>query len=228
MITLETVKKNEMVNSLINATDRCLDVMNYTEHGKRHAGYVSNVTGKILKELGYSERTAELGYIAGYLHDIGNCVNRKYHGITGANLAFNILSSMGMQSDEICIVIGAIGNHEEEIGVPVNPVSAALIIADKSDAHRTRVHKSSFDPNDIHDRVNYSIKKNIVEVDAEKKLISSLIYMNNTSSVMEYFEIYLSRISISEKAAQFLGTNFRLYINDVLINSIKEIGKHQE
>lgn len=220
MITLKEVKANPMVKSLIKATDRCLDVMNYTEHGERHATYVSRITGKILKELGYDERIVELGLIAGYLHDIGNSINRKFHGITGANLAFNILREMGMNEEEIAVVIGAIGNHEEEIGVPVNPISAALIIADKSDAHKTRVHKGKFDQNDIHDRVNYAIKKNIIEVDNENKIILSKIYMDNMSSVMEYFEIYLSRIIISEKAAKFLGTSFRLYINDVLINNL--------
>ena len=227
MVTLKQIKNDEMVKALVKATDRSLDVMNYTEHGERHAGYVSRITGMILSKLGYDERTVELGYIAGYLHDIGNCINRKFHGITGANLAFDILNRMKMPPDEVAISIGAIGNHEEEIGVPINPVSAALIIADKSDAHKTRVHKGNFNPNDIHDRVNYSIKKNVVEVDAEKKLILSKIYMDNMSSVMEYFEIYLSRIVISEKAARFLGTSFRLYINDVLINNIKEIGKHE-
>ncbi|MDD7457435.1 MAG: HD domain-containing protein [Clostridia bacterium] len=227
MVTLKQIKNDEMVKALVKATDRSLDVMNYTEHGERHAGYVSRITGMILSKLGYDERTVELGYIAGYLHDIGNCINRKFHGITGANLAFDILNRMKMPPDEVAIIIGAIGNHEEEIGVPINPVSAALIIADKSDAHKTRVHKGNFNPNDIHDRVNYSIKKNVVEVDAEKKLILSKIYMDNMSSVMEYFEIYLSRIVISEKAARFLGTSFRLYINDVLINNIKEIGKHE-
>lgn len=227
MVTLKQIKNDEMVKALVKATDRSLDVMNYTEHGERHAGYVSRITGMILSKLGYDERTVELGYIAGYLHDIGNCINRKFHGITGANLAYDILNRMKMPPDEVAIIIGAIGNHEEEIGVPINPVSAALIIADKSDAHKTRVHKGNFNPNDIHDRVNYSIKKNVVEVDAEKKLILSKIYMDNMSSVMEYFEIYLSRIVISEKAARFLGTSFRLYINDVLINNIKEIGKHE-
>ena len=227
MVTLKQIKNDEMVKALVKATDRSLDVMNYTEHGERHAGYVSRITGMILSKLGYDERTVELGYIAGYLHDIGNCINRKFHGITGANLAFDILNRMKMPPDEVAIIIGAIGNHEEEIGVPINPVSAALIIADKSDAHKTRVHKGNFNPNDIHDRVNYSIKKNVVEVDAENKLILSKIYMDNMSSVMEYFEIYLSRIVISEQAARFLGTSFRLYINDVLINNIKEIGKHE-
>ena len=227
MLTIKQNKNDAMVRALIKATDKSLDVMNYTEHGERHAGYVSRITGTILSKLGYDERTVELGYIAGYLHDIGNCINRKYHGITGANLAFDILNRMGMPPEEVTAVIGAIGNHEEEIGVPINPISAALIIADKSDAHKTRVHKGNFNPNDIHDRVNYSIKKNVVEVDAENKLILSKIYMDNMSSVMEYFEIYLSRIVISEKAARFLGTSFRLYINDVLINNIKEIGKHE-
>jgi len=135
MVTLKQIKNDEMVKALVKATDRSLDVMNYTEHGERHAGYVSRITGMILSKLGYDERTVELGYIAGYLHDIGNCINRKFHGITGANLAFDILNRMKMPAEEVAIIIGAIGNHEEEIGVPINPVSAALIIAEIGRAH---------------------------------------------------------------------------------------------
>jgi hypothetical protein len=129
---------------------------------------------------------------------------------------------MGMPLRDVNVITAAIGNHEEETGTPINPVSAALIIADKSDAHRTRVTQK-YDPNEIHDRVNHAIKKNIVYINSEKKTISSRIYMDNSSSVMEYFEIYLSRIAMSEKAAKLLGCTFKLFINDVLINSPKEI-----
>jgi metal-dependent HD superfamily phosphatase/phosphodiesterase len=186
--------------------------------------YDARVTEKILKKLGYDDSTAELGFIAGYMHDTGNSVNRNFHGHVSAVYAYNILKDLGMPFKYINIVTAAIGNHEEETGTPVNPVSAALIIADKSDAHRTRVTQN-YDPNEIHDRVNHAIKKNVVYINPEKRAISGRIYMNDTSSVMEYFEIYLSRISMSEHAAKLLGCVFKLYINDVLINSPKEINK---
>ncbi|MDR1906402.1 MAG: HD domain-containing protein [Clostridiales bacterium] len=218
----EAVKQNQEITELINASEKCLDVMNYTEHGLRHAMYVASVTEKILKKLGYGDKMSELGFIAGYMHDTGNSMNRNCHGHISAVLAYNILKEMGMPFKDINVVTAAIGNHEEETGTPVNPVSAALIIADKSDAHRTRVTQK-YDPNEIHDRVNHAIKKNVVYINPEKKTISGRIYMNSTSSVMEYFAIYLSRISMSEKAAKLLECTFKLYINDVLINSPKEI-----
>ncbi|MDR1940249.1 MAG: HD domain-containing protein [Clostridiales bacterium] len=218
----ELVKNNEEILELINASERCLDMMNYTEHGLRHAMYVASVTEKILKKLGYDNDEAELGFIAGYMHDTGNSINRNYHGHVSAMFAYRILKDLGMPYKDINTVTAAIGNHEEETGTPINAVSAALIIADKSDAHRTRVTQK-YDPNEIHDRVNHAIKKNVVYINPEKRAISSRIYMNATSSVMEYFEIYLSRISMSEKAAKLLDCTFKLFINDVLINSPKEI-----
>jgi len=221
----ELVKNCAELSELIEASGKCLEVMSYTEHGYRHAGFVAGTTERILKSLGYDEKTCVLGFVAGYLHDIGNTVNRYTHGITGACLVYPILKGLDFEFADINTIIAAIGNHEEEIGTPVNPVSAALIIADKSDAHRTRVHMESYDPNDIHDRVNFSIKRNIISVNSKRKIISSRFYMNNSSSVMEYFEIYLSRIAMSEKAARMLNCSFRLYINDVLINSPKAIDK---
>ena len=152
------------------------------------------------------------------MHDIGNAVNRKNHGLTGATLAFQLLDNMGMDMREIAVVIGAIGNHEEETGVPVGAVSAALIIADKSDAHRSRVRKDSYDSNDIHDRVNMSIKKNSLIVDRQKHVIRLVISMDQTSALIEYLQIYLSRIALSEKAAAFLGCSFELVINGATIN----------
>jgi HD superfamily phosphodiesterase len=220
----DLVKNSEEISELISASEKCLDVMNYTEHGLRHAMYVARVTEKILKKLGYDDLTAELGFIAGYMHDAGNSVNRNFHGHVSAVYAYNLLKGFGMPFKDINVVTAAIGNHEEETGTPVNPVSAALIIADKSDAHRTRVTQN-YDPNEIHDRVNHAIKKNAVYINPEKRTISSRIYMNSTSSVMEYFEIYLSRITMSEHAAKLLGCAFKLYINDVLINSPKEINR---
>ena len=219
MITLEDVKNNEEIKSLLKTSCDCLTAMNYTEHGLRHANYVSCTAYRILKEAGFDERMQELAKIAGYIHDVGNSINRNHHGISGALLVYPILIKIGIPYEDAGIIISAIGNHEEEIGSVVNPVCAALIIADKSDAHRTRVGRKDFDPKDIHDRVNYAILKNSVFVDNVNKIISSKFYMNESSSVMDYFQIYLKRMIMSEKAARFLGFQFRLYINDVLINS---------
>lgn len=225
LVTLERIKKNREIRALIDAANHNLECMGYTEHGVRHVGYVSNTTANILKELGYDERTVELGAITGWIHDIGNAINRKHHGLSGAQLAFSLLMRMRMDMNEIATVIGAIGNHEEETGYAVSAISAALILADKSDAHRSRVRKNSFDYGDIHDRVNMSIKKNYLAVDKEKKKIRLVIIMDETSALMEYLQIYLSRMVLSEKAAQFLGYAFELVINGAVINRQKQTQK---
>jgi len=218
MIKLEQIKKNPEIISLINASCECLRKMNYTEHGLRHASYVSALTGKILAELNYDANTVELGKIAGYIHDVGNSVNRHNHGIAGALLVYPILRGMNMPYDDINTITASIGNHEEEIGLPINAVSAAMIIADKSDAHRTRVRRGDYDPNDIHDRVNYAINRNEILVSKDQMTISHKLWMEETASVMDYFNIYLSRIQMCEQAASLLECKFKLYINDVLIN----------
>lgn len=223
MITLEKIKNNKEIIELINTSCDCLEALSYTEHGLRHANVVSYLSGKILQDLEYSAREVELAKIAGYVHDVGNAVNRKNHGISGALLIYPILNKMGMPYQDINIIVSAIGNHEEEIGTSVNNVSAAVVIADKSDAHRTRVKKGQYDPEDIHDRVNYSIKKNYLEIDPKTRTISSKFYMTDDSSVMEFFQIYLSRIDMSEKAAKFLNCTYKLYINNVRINSPKKL-----
>ncbi|MEG1609056.1 MAG: HD domain-containing protein [Clostridia bacterium] len=223
MITLEQVKENEEIKALIEASSNVLEAMNYTEHGVRHAGYVSWTCSMILLKLGYDEHIQELGKIAGYVHDIGNAVNRKDHGVTSACLVYGILKDMKMPFADIALICSAIGNHEEEIGWVVNAISAALVIADKSDAHRTRVKRLKNYNNDIHDAVNHSIQKNIVLVDGVKKIISVKFYMDDTSSVMDYLSIFLQRMIMSEKAAQFLGCTFKLYINDVVINTTKQM-----
>jgi metal-dependent HD superfamily phosphatase/phosphodiesterase len=184
---------------------------------------VSKTAGDLLKELGYDARTVELARIAGWIHDIGNSINRKHHGMNGALLIYPILTEMGMDMEEIAVLLSAVGNHEEETGVPVSPVSAALIIADKSDAHRTRVRRGKYDPFDIHDRVNYSIKNNNVIVDVEKKMINYEMEMDDSSSVMEYMQIFLTRMIMCEKAAEFLGCRLNIMINGTIINNgIKE------
>lgn len=221
-VTLEMVRANVEFRRLIDTANSNLEVMGYTEHGLRHVGYVSKTTANILTELGYDERTVELGAIAGWIHDIGNAINRKHHGLTGATLAYDALNRMHMDAGEIATIIGAIGNHEEETGLPVNPVSAALIIADKSDAHRSRVRKKKpFDSADIHDRVNMAIKKNYLVVDKAKRKIRLVIFMDDISSTMDYMQIYLSRILLCEKAAEFLGCVFELMINGAIINRQK-------
>ncbi len=227
MELLQKIKQDEEIKKLISSSGEVLRAMNYTEHGLRHSTYVSNVAGDILKKLGYDEKEIELAMIAGYLHDIGNAINRTNHGITSAIMAYDLLKKFDLSYEDINKITAAIGNHEENIGSIVNTLTAALVIADKSDAHRTRVLRENFDPGDIHDRVNFSIKKSFVDVDKDNNAIMSKIYMNNSSSVMEYLKIYLSRIVMSEKAAQFLGCSFKLYINDVLINSPKHIGEVQ-
>lgn len=217
-VTFELIKSNVEFAALIETANNNLEVMGYTEHGLRHVGYVSKTTGNILSELGYDDRTVELGNIAGWIHDIGNAINRKKHGLTGATLAFDILSRMKMSPAEISLIIGSIGNHEEETGLPVNAISAALIIADKSDAHRSRVRRKNFNSSDIHDRVNMAIKKNYLAVDSVKKIIRLVIFMDTTSATMEYLQIYLTRVVLCEKAASFLGCAFELVINGALIN----------
>lgn len=222
MKLLELIKNDEEIKCLIESSGGVLKAMSYTEHGIRHATYVSNTAGKVLDGLGYSAHDVELAMIAGFLHDVGNVVNRKGHGITSAILLYDILKRIGLNYTDVNAVVTAVGNHEEYIGEIVSPVTAALVIADKSDAHRTRVTRQTYDPKDIHDRVNFSIKKSYVTVDKDNAVISSKIYMNDSSSVMEYLKIYIDRIVMSEKAAKYLGCEFRLYINDVLINSPKE------
>lgn len=219
-ITLDDVKNNREFAALIDRANFNLEKMGYTEHGIRHVGYVSKTTANILREVGCEERTIELGAIAGWIHDIGNAVNRLNHGLTGAVMSMSLLQNMGMDMEEISLIMAAIGNHEEQSGVPVSEVSAALILADKSDTHRSRVRRKNFSVNDIHDRVNMSIKKNYLAVNQSDKTIRLLIIMDHEmSSIMDYFEIYLSRMILCEKAAQYLGYKFELVINGRVINN---------
>lgn len=214
MITLEDIKNNPDFNMLIEKANQYLVKKGYTEHGFRHVTYVSNVTAYILQELKYSERMVELGAIAAYLHDIGNMHNRKYHGPTGAGIVFEELRRLDMPLYEICEITTAIANHEEEIGLPVTPITAALIIADKSDAHRTRVNK--LDASDIHDRVNHAIIDSSVSVNyLERYIALDITFDTSLCQVMDYFEIYLSRMQISKDAAAALDCYFKLRINDL-------------
>lgn len=214
MITLNDVKKNSAVRAYIKKADQTLGVIGYTEHGERHSYIVSRDAQKILTELGKDERTCELAAISGYLHDIGNVVSRDMHAQTGAIIASQILNQMGMDIGEISEVITAIGNHHEEDGLAVSDVTAALILADKADVHRSRVRNPRLIKFDIHDRVNYSTESSALNIDKENKVISLDIKIDTEmSSVMEYFEIFLSRMTVSRKAAAFLGFKFVLIIN---------------
>ena len=221
-ITVQDVKQNEKLAVLIDAANRMLEVIGYTEHGPRHVGFVSHTARSILEQLHYPERMCELAAIAGWVHDVGNAVNRVNHGITGGALLFPILQEMGMPMDEVVTIVGAVGNHEEQNGKVVSAVSAALIIADKSDAHRTRVRRASYNPDDIHDRVNFALAQNAVEVDPVRRIIRFALSMDESSSVLDFMEIYLTRMQMCEEAANFLGCRFELVVNGVNINRTRQ------
>jgi metal-dependent HD superfamily phosphatase/phosphodiesterase len=214
MITVEDVKKNEMVKLLIKKSDEILGVIGYTEHGERHASLAANIAYNIMDRLKYPEKRAHLASIAAYLHDIGNVINRDYHAQTGAILSHTILSEMKMPKEDIMEVIAAIGNHDEKDGQPVSDICAAVILADKSDVHSSRVRTVEMIKQDIHDRVNYAAKSSFLRVEEEKKIVTLEIKIDTSiSQVMEYFEIFLSRMLVCRRAAEFLGLKFQLEIN---------------
>lgn len=219
MITLQEIKQNESIKALVRAGNRYLEALGYTDHGPRHLGYVSRTASGILKSLGYSEREVELAAIAGWVHDVGNSVNRHDHGPNGAILLFPLLREIGMDIEDVMIIITAVGNHEEQSGTVSSAVSAALAIADKSDAHKSRVRNGRPDVGDIHDRVNFAIQENSVIVDRKHKIIRQELKMDESSNVLEYLSIYLPRILMCEKAAEFLGQHFELFINDRPVNN---------
>ena len=214
LITFHRVQEDPRIRVYIRHADDCLAKIGYTEHGERHVGLVAHIAFNILKRLGHAERESELAAIAGYMHDIGNGVNREYHAQIGAVMAMQILVPMGMQDPEIAKIMGAIGNHHEADGDPVSAVAAALILADKSDVHRTRVRNPDFIRFDIHDRVNYAVEKSFLNVDEGKKLVTLELTIDTAiSQVMEYFEIFMSRMLACRKAAAFLGCQFGLTVN---------------
>ncbi|MFA5858391.1 MAG: HD domain-containing protein [Elusimicrobiota bacterium] len=213
-VSVESVKSHPLVKALITAANQYLGEIGYTEHGFRHCTSVSTTARDILIKLGYKPPYPELAAIAGYLHDIGNVVNRIDHGQSSAVMALEILESMKLPTEYIADIISAIGNHEEDTGVAVNAVCAALIIGDKTDVHRKRVRKLHDLKGDIHDRVNYAVVESGIKVDKRKKNI--VLHLNidtKISQVMEYFEIFLSRMLMCQKAAEYLGYRFSLVIN---------------
>ena len=214
MITLEDVIKNEEVEALIKGAQKQLDSLGYTEHSHRHISIVSKRAGEILEKLGYPERTVELTKIAGYLHDIGNCVNRVDHAHSGAILTYNILKDMGMPVSERTEIMMAIGNHDENTGTAISDISAAIILADKSDVHRDRVTNTNLSTFDIHDRVNYAVTNADLDLNAEeRKIILNLTIDTKLCPVLDYFEIFMDRTMLSKYEAKYLKIWFELVIN---------------
>ena len=215
MLTYDEIRKSEIIKTYIVRADESLGALGYTEHSFAHVVHVAQMAGDILKELGFDERTVELARIAGYMHDIGNLVNRIDHSQSGAVMAWSILNDMKCAPDEIATIVSAIGNHDERTGVPVNPVSAALILADKADVRWTRVRNKGMATFDIHDRVNYAVRKSELLINEDKTQINLILTLDpQHGSVMEYFEIFMDRMLFCRKAAERLGMQFKLTIND--------------
>ena len=217
VITLEDVKQNHEIGTYLEAGNSHLGALGYTDHGVRHASLVASIAGNVLERLGHSEREQELASIAGYVHDIGNVVSRSYHAQVGAVMAERVLRGMGMDAPEVAVILGAIGSHDpEDTCNAVSNVSAAVILADKSDVHRSRVRNTDIHNFDVHDRVNYAATRSFLEVKAEAKTISLRLTVDTEiSPVMEYFEIFLTRMLAGKRAAEFLGCRFELDINNV-------------
>lgn len=215
MISYEEIKNNKAINAYIKAADDSLTALGFTEHSFAHVTYVAKKSGDILSILGYSDRMVELARIAGYMHDIGNVINRTDHSQSGAVMAFRILDNMGVDPEEIALIISAIGNHDEGTGVPVSPLAAALILADKSDVRRNRVRNEDLSSFDIHDRVNYSVKKSELKINEAHTIIKLKLSVDTRlGSVMDYFEIFMQRMVLCRKAAEKLGLQFKLMINE--------------
>lgn len=219
LVTIEQVRRDpEVVAFLQNAND-ILRTLGYTEHGQRHAGLVGQIAENILDRLGHEPRMRQLANIAGYLHDIGNVIHRENHALSGSIMAWHILSRLGMSPAECALVMNAIGNHEEERGTASTAVSAALIIADKADVHRSRVQNPDPDTFDIHDRVNYAATRSFVRVRSDDKVIALELQIDTSyAQMIEYFEIFLSRMTMVRQAVQFLKCDFQLIVNDTRLS----------
>ena len=215
MLTYEEITRNEAIRTYIIRADESLAALGFTEHSFAHVTHVAETAGYLLQTLGYDDRTVELAKIAGYLHDIGNLVNRKDHAQSGAVMAWSILNDMDCDAAELATIVTAIGNHDESTGVPVNIVAAAMILADKADVRRSRVRNQDISKFDIHDRVNYSVKKSILKINEEKTIVKLKLTVDTKyGSVMDYFEIFMTRMILCRKAAEKLGLQFKLIINE--------------
>ncbi len=210
----QEIKNNEDIRTYITESDKSLNALGFTEHSFAHVGAVAEKAGYILDTLGFNDRTVELAKIAGYLHDIGNLVNRVDHSQSGAVMAFRILDKLGFEAGEIAHIVTAIGNHDEGTGVPVSDLAAALILADKSDVRRNRVRNEDIATFDIHDRVNYSVTGATLTISDDKTQIELNLNIDTQyGSVMDYFEIFMNRMILCRKAAEKLGLKFKLVIN---------------
>ena len=214
VVTFDEIKHNQTIRCYIDEADRALKALGFTEHSYAHVTKAATTAEKILTELGYSEREAELAKIAGYMHDIGNVVNRIDHAQSGAVMAFRLLDKIGMDPNEIALVISAIGNHDESTAAPVNAVAAALILADKTDVRRSRVRNRNHTAFDIHDRVNYAVEESKTYFNSDRAaFVLELTIDTSMCPVMDYFEIFLGRMSLCRRAAEFLKIRFELIIN---------------
>ncbi len=216
MLDMETLRSDGEVEAIMTMSQKSIEALGFTEHSRRHSGIVSRWCGDILRSLGMDEETVRLGEIAGYLHDIGNCINRQDHAMSGAVLAYKIVTRLGLTEMQAAQIMAAIGNHDEQFGLPVSDISAALIIADKADVHKSRVKKNIEDVlrANIHDRVNLAAERSFVVADREQGTITLNIEIDTSiCSVMDYFEIYFARMSLCRRAAKFLGCRFSLVIN---------------
>lgn len=216
MITLEDVKNNPDIKALVEGSQKQLNSLGYTEHSIRHITIVSRRAAELLESLGYSKERIELAKIAGYMHDIGNCINRVDHAQSGAILAFQILKEIGMPPEDRTEILMAIGNHDEDTGTPVSDISAALILADKSDIHRSRVVNQNVASFGKHDKVNYACTEaNFIINKEERKVTLDLTIDTEVSSVLDYFELFLKRTMMSKHAAKYLNIWFELIVNDI-------------
>jgi len=215
-VTFNRIMKSQVITGMLKKADEQLGIIGYTEHGVRHGKWVGRTAQRVLTELGKDAREAEIAGISGYMHDIGNLINREDHAQSGALLSYQLLKDVGMELSEIITVVSAIGNHHEDHGDPVGNVSAALILADKADVHRSRVRNPSTLKFDIHDRVNFAVRKSQLEVSPPDRVIKlNLTIDTSISQVMEYFEIFMSRMVISRKSAEILDCKYELSMNGI-------------
>ncbi|MCF2556914.1 MAG: HD domain-containing protein [Bacteroidales bacterium] len=213
-VTFQDVTQSEEIRTYIRQADATLIALGFTEHSFTHVGKVAQFASYLLTQLGYSEHEAELARIAGYMHDIGNVVNRIDHAQSGACMAFRLLDKMGMPAQDVALVVTAIGNHDESTAFPVNAIAAALILADKTDVRRSRVRNRDIATFDIHDRVNYAVEESHLELDTHNKTLTSFLTINTEiCAIMDYFEIFMQRMLLCRKAAAFFGLTFKLNVN---------------
>jgi len=213
-VTLEVVQNDAELNAYIEMGDTYLGAIGYTEHGLRHANLTAHIAGNVLHRLGYDDHDVEVASIAGFMHDVGNCVSRDAHWISSACIARDVLTRLGMPYADVAMIMNAVGNHEEDASDPATPAAAAVVLADKADVHQTRVRNADPATYDIHDRVNYASKRSFLRVDSESRMLTLEIEIDTTEiRLMEYFEIFLERMQLCRRAATVLSAEFSLVIN---------------